>query len=435
MGSVSLSICKTVNMSQTVAVIGGGVAGIVASYMLQERYSVSLIEKGEYLGGHTNTIMVPSEYHGCDIPIDTGFIVCNNKNYPTFHRFLERLSVPVRDADMSFGVVDEVTGLQYGSRNINTLFAQRSNIASPYFLRFLLGIYHFWKKASEDVGSSDIDHLTLREYLARKKIHSSVIKDFIIPISAAIWSTPDGLMLDFPVGVFLAFFHNHGLLGYRNQPQWQTVVGGSHSYVKRFKEKFRGEVLLNTKVDSIIRNDEQTTVCFSDGTAKSFNKVIIATHADQVLPMLEDPTPWERERFSVWNYLPNKTYLHTDRSFLPSNKRAQASWNYYREHDFSAESNHFTITYHMNRLQGITSDTDYCVTLNPLRPIDSSFVIKEILYTHPQYTVASLQSQKELHKQFGEKNTWYCGSYFGFGFHEDAVKSAVAVAQKLGGEL
>lgn len=420
-------------MKKKVGIIGGGVAGIVAAFALQDKYEVTLFDKNNYLGGHTNTILVPSAETGGEIPIDTGFIVCNDRNYPNFHKFLNKLDVPVRFADMSFGVIDEVSGLQYGSRNINTIFAQRRNIFNPKFIKFLLSINHFWKEASKDIGSNKIDNLTLGAYLNERNIHKSVINDFILPISAAIWSTPDDLILDFPVAIFLAFFHNHGLLNIVDQPKWQTVIGGSFTYVKKFINQFKGELFLNSKVEEIIRTDQKSTVLLGSGEKREFDVLVIATHADEVLAMLKNPTPWEEKQFSVWKYLPNQTFLHTDSSFLPTNKRAQASWNYHRAANFN--SSHFTITYHMNRLQGLSLKTDYCVTLNPTRKIDPKYVIKEISYSHPHYTVESLKSQNELKLQKGEMNTWYCGSYFGFGFHEDAVKSSLEVSQKLGGFL
>lgn len=420
-------------MKKSVGIIGGGVAGIVAGFALQDKYNVTIIDKNNYLGGHTNTILVPSEETGADIPIDTGFIVCNDRNYPTFHKFLKKLDVPVRFADMSFGVIDETSGLQYGSKNINTIFAQRRNIFNPKFLRFLVEIKHFWNEASKDVGSTKIDNLTLKDYLASRNIHPSVINDFIVPISAAIWSTPDSLILDFPVGIFLAFFHNHGLLNIIDQPRWQTVIGGSFAYVKKFKEQFNGELILNNRVEEVNRSEAESIITLSSGEKRKFDKVVFATHADEVLPILKNPSMWEEKQFGVWNYLPNQTFLHTDSSFLPTNKRAQASWNYLRSK--GQDSKHFTITYYMNKLQGLSLKTDYCVTLNPLRKIDSKKVIKEISYHHPHYTVESLKSQKELLLQRGEMNTWYCGSYFGFGFHEDAVKSGLYVAEQLGGCL
>lgn len=420
-------------MKKRIGIIGGGVAGIVSAYTLQDKFHVTIIDKNDYLGGHTNTILVHSSETGSEIPIDTGFIVCNDRNYPTFHKFLKKLDVPVRFADMSFGVIDEKTGLQYGSKNINTIFAQRRNIINPKFLKFLLEINQFWKRASKDIGSQELDTLTLSQYLKSRNIHSSVINDFIIPISAAIWSTPDDLILEFPVGIFLSFFHNHGLLNLVDQPKWQTVIGGSSAYVKRFKEKFNGELILNNKVEEINRGESESTVTLKSGDKKTFDVLIFANHADEILPILKNPTAWEEKQFRVWKYLANQTFLHTDSSFLPTNKRAQASWNYYRSAE--SKSSHFTITYHMNRLQGLSLKTDYCVTLNPLKAIKPDRVIKEISYHHPHYTVESLKSQKELRLQKGEKNTWFCGSYFGFGFHEDAVKSAVHVSNFLGGEL
>lgn len=421
-------------MKQKLAVIGGGVAGVVASYALQDAYEVTLFEKNQYVGGHTNTIEVPTEHQGI-LPVDTGFIVCNDKNYPNFHRFLNVLNVPVRFADMSFGVVDENTGLEYGSRNLSTIFAQRKNIFNPKFYQLLYGVKKFWDLAAPEVGTERVKHLTLNQFLEEKNVHKQVVRDFIIPISAAIWSTPDELMLDFPASVFLNFFHNHGLLGYFNQPRWQTVIGGSYTYIKRFKELFKGVIKTNSSVKAITRTSSSVAISLEHGAQENFDTVIVATHADEGFKLLSDPSPWERETLGIWTYLPNETYLHTDQSFLPSNTRAQASWNYHREKVADVTHAPFTVTYHMNRLQGFKSDKEYCVTLNPKRAINPMNIIKKFDYTHPRYTVASVASQDRLKNQQGDRHTWFCGSYAGFGFHEDAVVSALSVAKKLGGGL
>jgi predicted NAD/FAD-binding protein len=417
---------------ERIAVIGSGAAGIVSAFLLQEVADVTIFEKDRRLGGHTSTVLVPQP-DGSEIPIDTGFIVCNDRTYPNFHRFLERLQVPWRFADMSFSVVDELTGLQYGSKNIDTIFADRRNLFSGTYWKFLAGIQKFWNQANKDVHNEAVHHLPLREYLRRLGTSDDVIQHFILPISAAIWSTPDKLMLDFPVGIFLKFYANHGLLSVFNQPRWQTVCGGSYQYLLAFQRQFQGSILLNAPVQSVTRRARQVEVATQDAVL-SFDRVIIATHADQVLPILQDPTEAERELFSTWQYLKNHTVLHTDASLLPPNKRAWASWNYRRElHDDGTRP--LSITYHMNCLQGLDLTTQYLVTLNSRKEIAKEHIVKEFDYTHPHFTVASMATQPRIKALSGSDRIHYAGSYLRFGFHEDAVMSAVAVAEQFGVKL
>ena len=419
---------------EKVAVVGGGVAGIVSAYILQSTgCAVTLLEKNSYLGGHTSTVLVPQD-SGNDVAVDTGFIVCNDRTYPNFHRFLEKLNVPWRFADMSFSVMDEKTGLQYGSKDINTIFADRKNLFSKRYWRFLIGVQKFWSQAKKDVANEAVHDLPLKEYARRLSVSEDVLQNFILPISAAIWSTPDALMLDFPTGIFLKFYSNHGLLSVFNQPRWQTVVGGSFQYVEAFKKQFLGSIRLNQRIEKIIRSSKGVGIHHADGREEQFDRVVIATHADQVLPLLGDPTPMEQKLFGTWRYLRNETVLHTDESFLPSNQRAWSSWNYRRELSDDG-TRPLSVTYDMNRLQGLQTEKRYLVTLNSHRPIAAKDIVTSFSYTHPHFTVESMRTQSEIKDISGTNRTYYAGSYLRFGFHEDAVMSATWIGEKFGATL
>jgi predicted NAD/FAD-binding protein len=416
---------------ETIAVIGGGVAGLSAAFLLQEKFKVTLFERNDYVGGHTHTILIPS---GPDAgtPVDTGFIVLNDRTYPTFHRFLQRLGVPVRASDMSFGFYDERTGLQYAGSDLNGLFAQRSNIFKPAFYRMLWDIGRFGKEGLEDLKKGATAP-TLGKYLESKRFSKAMIDHYLLPMGSSIWSTPPGEIWEFPTETFLSFFNNHGLLDLSNRPQWQTVVGGGQTYVHAFLKAFRGEVRKSIGATSIRR--EKNGVVLRKGThEEKFDKVVMATHADEALKLLEDPSEDEQRLLGSWRYQDNHTILHSDVSVLPPHRRAWASWNYVSEKDAPAGGK-TSLTYHMNRLQGLKTQKQYCVTLNrSVRPREEE-TLGEFLYHHPSYGLASVKSQSELPRLNGVRNTYFCGSYFGYGFHEDAVKAGVAVGRSLGVEL
>jgi predicted NAD/FAD-binding protein len=415
-----------------IAVVGSGVAGISAAWLLAKRHEVTLFEKADRIGGHTNTVLI-DDGPDAGTAIDTGFIVCNDKTYPNFHKFLDDLKVPWRWADMSFGYWDMATNLQYAGTNMDGLFAQRSNLLNPAFLKMLLEIRRFCRIAVEDRQSGYLDMLTLGEYLRRRRFKRYFVDHYIVPMGAAIWSTAAPRMLQFPARTFVDFFRNHGLLSIKDRPRWQTVVGGSHSYLKAFRARFKGRIETAAWIDSIHREPGSVTIRLRDGEVHAFDRVVIAVHADQVLPLLADPTAEEKAIFGVWKYEPNRVTLHWDKRVLPPNRRAWASWNYVREPKTGGERRQaLSMTYHMNRLQGLQTTRQYCVTLNREQPIPPRFILQEIDYTHPLYTNQSIATQEQLPTLSGKNDTFYCGSYHGYGFHEDAVKSAVAVAEKFG---
>jgi uncharacterized protein len=419
--------------SQRIAVIGGGVAGIVCSYLLQREHQVTLFEQNSYLGGHTNTIDIPN---GPDAgtPVDTGFIVLNDQNYPNFHRFLSRLSVDVRYSCMSFGYFCEKTGFCYAGTDLNGLFAERRNIISPSFWSMLLEIWQFCQESLKALERGSLAGLSLGEFLAQGR-HSKFFQDhYLLPISSAIWSAGDEKISEFPAEMFVRFFKNHGLLSIRNRPRWQTVVGGSQSYVRAFLKAYSGAVRLNSPVREVRRIADGVNVTCHNGEVEQFDKVVLASHADQTLKLMGDPSPAELEAFSAWTYSRNRTVLHTNAEILPPLKRAWASWNY-RRVDQGDDPSSVMVTYHMNRLQGLNTAREYCVTLNPSREVPKSSIIREIEYTHPVYSRKSFDSQEKIRALNGTRNTYYCGAYLGSGFHEDAVSSALEVAKAFGQKL
>ena len=414
-----------------VAVVGAGVAGIVASYYLDRQHDVTIFERNSYLGGHTDTHVVAA---GPDAgtAIDTGFIVLNDRTYPLFTQFLKELAVGVRYADMSFSVYCERSGLQYASRGMSSLFAQRRNFLRPSFLVMLLEMPRFWRIARRELDDPRVARESLASFFSRHRFSRRFVEDFVLPLGAAIWSSPAKGIDEFPASTFLRFFDNHGWLSYYNQPRWQTVVGGSHEYIKAFRSRFAGKVCTEARIAAVRRIPSGgIELQHASGSIEQFDSVVLAAHADQSLALLADPSQDERDLLGAWAYSRNHTVLHTDESFLPPLKRAWASWNYRRE--LGEEGTEpVSVTYDMNALQGFRSAKRYLVTLNPRRKISPAAVVKEIEYTHPVYSSRSVASQPLLQKLNGARDTWFCGSYFGYGFHEDAVRSAVHVARGFG---
>lgn len=418
---------------QQIAVIGGGVAGIVSAYLLQQHHRVTLLERNAYLGGHTNTIVIP-DGPDAGLAVDTGFIVLNDRTYPLFQTFLARLGVATRKAEMSFGFQCRQTGLVYAGTSLGGLFAQRRNLVSPGFYRLLREIARFGRQARQDLAEQRVPAVTLGEYLRQGQFSAAMVENYLLPMAAAIWSTPALQVGDFPAEAFLRFFSNHGLLSFHHRPQWQTVVGGSHSYVKAFRSDFSGEIRLSAGVDKVFREQDGVRLQFTDGRCERFDQVVIATHADQALGLLGDPSPEEQRLLGAWRYQRNHTVLHTDASLLPKQRAAWAAWNFTREAGGS-DTRPVFVSYYMNLLQGLTARQHYCVTLNRQQRFRPETVIAEFDYHHPQYSFASLATQAELPQLNGRSRSWFCGSYFGYGFHEDAVRSAVAVGRAFGSEL
>ncbi|AOM84425.1 NAD(P)/FAD-dependent oxidoreductase [Salisediminibacterium beveridgei] len=426
---------KPADPKRRIAVIGAGVSGIVASHILQQGYEVHLFEKNHYLGGHTNTIVIPD---GPDqgTPVDTGFIVLNDRTYPLFNEFLSQLGVKTRNSEMSFSYFDKEDDFQYKGTTLNGLFAQRKNLFNKSFYKMLFGINKFSKQALKDLEQDNFQGETLGEYIDKIGISAPARERFLIPMGGAIWSSSNQDILDYPAESFVRFFKNHGLLSFKDIPQWQTVVGGSHAYVHAFQRQFNGQIHLNAKIEHVRRTGQDVILRMEDGTEQQFDDVVMAAHADQSLALLADPTPDEKKWLGTWTYSKNDTLLHTDTSVLPSSKRAWASWNYVRDPlHTSTDEKPVSVSYYMNLLQGLETEADYCVTLNATDGIDPEKIIREIHYRHPVYTKDSIRSQTELPKLNGQQHTYFCGSYFGYGFHEDGVRSGVNVAKQMGYHL
>jgi len=415
-------------LTKRIAVIGSGAAGITAAHMLQKIANVKLFEKNSRLGGHTNTVVI-EDGPDAGTPVDTGFIVLNDRTYPLLHTLLDQLNCPVRFSDMSFGYSSEKTGFYYAGTGLAGLFAQKRNFFRPAHYRFLGEIISFGKKATRDLDQGNVGDVSLSEYT--RNLRPETLKNYIIPMAAAIWSASQDDILLFPAKTLLEFWRNHGLLSLQDRPRWQTVVGGSHAYLKAFKRSFCGQIALNSSIRAIRRTPDGVTLIHQDGYHEEFDDVVIATHADEALPLLEAPTPDETTLLGVWKYQHNRTVLHTDTTFLPSNRKAWASWNYIERKNDQAYSP-VPVTYYMNLLQGLKTHDDYCVTLNPDRDPARGTLIRDIAYHHPVYSREAVASQARLPSLQGNLHTWYCGSYFGYGFHEDAVRSGVEIAIQLG---
>lgn len=415
-----------------IAVIGAGISGIAAAYLLQKKHRVTLFEKNDYFGGHTHTVTI-EEGPDAGTPVDTGFIVLNYKTYPNFIRFLQQLSVATQRTEMSFSYYDPQSGLCYATRSLNTFFAQRANLLKPWYWRFLFEIKRFLLQTRLDYYEDRLADLTLGEYLRKLNYSEHLIDKFVVPWSAAIWSASDFKMLEFPMKTFARFYENHGLLSVKETVPWYFVKGGSATYVRAFLKTFRGRTFKQKPVKGVRRRPE-VAVTFEGGGREIFDKVVIATHADEAFRLLEDPSDHEKRLLGAWKYSQNRVLLHTDTDWMPENRRSWASWNYIRRPENRADSP-ITLTYHMNRLQNLKARKDYLVTLNPCGDIGKETVVKEIHCTHPLYSFSAFESQDELARLNGADNTFFCGSYFGYGFHEDGVKSAVDVGRHFGVSL
>ena len=409
-----------------IAVIGAGVSGLVAAHLLAPEHEVTVYEANAYPGGHTNTVRVDTadETHW----VDTGFIVFNDRNYPRFERLLGRLGVEAQPSNMSFGVTDAHGDFEYASTSPNGLFAKRAHLATPWFHRMLADIVRFQREARA-LLTSDGHGPSLGQFLDEHRFSRPFVDRLIVPQAAAVWSADPRQMWTFPARFLVEFFDNHGMLGLRDRPQWRTVTGGSHRYVHKLIEPWRERLRLSTPVDRISRHDDHVVVAPRGSDPERYDHVILATHSDQALKLLADPSDREHELLGAIPYQPNEAVLHTDRALLPRRRRAWASWNY---HLLDEPTGKPTVTYHMNRLQSLRADTEYCVTLNHSHAIDPDKVIRTIPYAHPVYTTEGQAAQARHHEISGpHTRTHYCGAYWGWGFHEDGVKSGERVAEAL----
>lgn len=413
-----------------IAVIGSGAAGLTAAHLLAQKHRVTLYEKNDYLGGHTNTITL-SRGPDAGTPVDTGFIVYNDQNYPTLIRLLQQLGISGQPSDMSFSFSSRSHHFEYSSYVPRGLLAQTKNLFNPRFYSMVFDILRFNRQAVRDLLGNRLEGLTLGAYLDKLEMGEPFMNFYLIPMGAAIWSTPAREMLLFPAKSFLRFFYNHGLLALKGRPSWRTIPGGSQTYVREIRARFKGDVLLNTDIRAIHRTPEEVRINEKSTGARCYDFVVLASHADESLKLLADPEEDEKRLLGAWEYIPNTAILHTDESAMPESRRAWASWNYILETPLHPDAP-VSLTYHMNRLQRLNTQKQYFVSLNRHQRIPDQHVHKVIHYTHPKYTPQSLATQTALTGLNGLNRTFFCGSYFGYGFHEDAVKSAVAVAEMFG---
>ncbi len=416
------------NTPQRIAVIGAGVSGLTAAWLLSEKHDVSLFEAGNYAGGHTNTRMVSAG--GREWPVNTGFIVFNDWTYPNFIRLMDKLGVASEDSDMSFSVDSPANGLQYNGTSLNTLFAQRRNLANLPFLKMIREILRFNRQTRADLEAGTLDDTqTLGDYLDRHGFSRYFRNYYIVPMGSAIWSAPEVVLEQFPVRFFLQFFNNHGMLSVDDRPQWRVISGGSVTYVNRMMERLGDRTWLNSPVESVIRDSDGVTVR-AQGKDHRFDQVVFGCHSDQALAMLRDPTEQELSILSAIPYQDNDVVLHTDSRLLPSNRRAWAAWNYYIP---QKPDQPVSVTYNMNILQNFHDAPEtFCVTLNRSHDIDPNRVIERYTYAHPVFSLEGVAAQQR-YAEIGNRNrTHYCGAYWFNGFHEDGVRSALRVAEAFG---
>ena len=415
---------------QSLAIIGSGIAGMGVAHLVQKDFAMSIFEKNDSVGGHTNTVYV--EENGSSVPIDTGFMVFNKITYPLLLKLFRQLEVPIKTTDMSFAVRHSPTNLEYCGTGLNGLFRQRRNMFNLSFIRMLLAINRFNDDALGILNDPRYDSWTIADLVEKKAYGEDFFQKYLIPMSSAVWSmAPDKIRL-FPAKTLLRFFHNHGFLGLHSQHQWYTVDGGSESYKQRLIAPFKERIRLNQKINSVTLLDNgQAQIRHQDGHTEIFDKIVFACHADQALALLEAPLPLQEELLRVFHYQENTTILHSDPSVMPKLRALWSSWNYRIEVDAHGQSQSTSI-YWMNRLHGLTNKQAYFVSLNEPGLIDPKKVHKRISYQHPLFNADATSAQKRLHLLNESSDPLYfCGSYFRYGFHEDAFMSAVNLAKTL----
>jgi predicted NAD/FAD-binding protein len=409
-----------------IAVIGSGISGMTAAYLLSEDHEVVVYEANDYIGGHTNTVDI--HLNGDRYAVDTGFIVFNEQTYPNFVKLMNRLGVDWKLSNMSFSVQCEKTGLEFSPSTLNSLFIQRKNLLRPSFYRMVWDAFRF-KRDSEELLKTDDYELTLDAYLTQKGYSRSFIEHFIIPMGEAIWSADPVKFNQFPALYFAQFFKNHGFLNVKNQPQWLTIKGGSRQYIAPITRPYQDQIRLNSPITSVRRYADHVEVTPKSGDAEQYDQVVIATHSDQALALLSDASDAERNILGVIPYQENQAVLHCDESVLPGKQAAWASWNY---HIPKKELGRVAVTYDMNILQNLGAPVEFCLSLNLSEAVDASKVYRKMVYDHPVYNTESLTARLRNNEINGVNRTYFCGAYWGYGFHEDGVKSALEVCKHFG---
>jgi len=410
-----------------IAVVGAGVTGLSAAWLLGARHDVTLYEAEPRLGGHSNTVEAPSP--SGPIAVDTGFIVYNEPNYPNLTALLAHLGAPSRPAQMSFGVSLDDGAFEYATHGLGSLFAQKRNLANPRFIAMLRDLRRFHRTALDDLPELERSMMSLGDYLDLRGYGAAFRDAHLLPQAAAIWSSSLSQMTAFPAAAFLRFYRNHRLLTVDTRPTWRTVEGGSRVYVKALTDRFAGRVAAGAAVVSVRRTPDETLVLTADGSVARYDQVVLAVHADQALRLLETPSDEERRLLGDIRYRPNRAVLHRDTRLMPRRRAAWAAWNHLGLSEGGGEGG---VTYWMNLLQGLPGPPLF-VSLNPLNAPRPDTVLGEFDYEHPVFDAAAMLAQREVWSLQGRQRTWFCGAWCGYGFHEDGLQAGLAVAEQLGG--
>lgn len=407
-----------------IAIIGSGISGLSCAHYLSSSHEVSVFEAGKQIGGHTATVDVHLGTRR--YAVDTGFIVFNDWTYPNFIALMDELGVPSKPTAMGFSVRDQETGLEYSGTNLNTLFAQRSNLLSPKFLGMVRDILRFNRQSVADLESGRVDETeTLGSYLQRNRYSEAFQRQYLVAMGSAIWSADCDTILEFPLSFFLRFFRNHGLLSVSERPQWRVIEGGSREYLRPLCQRFEQRIHTNSPVRKITRHGQGVSILLEDGRDQAFDQVVIATHSDQALKLLDQPSEAEQQILGALPYQDNDVVLHTDTRLLPKNRKTWSSWNY----SLNSGQDRAVVTYNMNILQGLDAPETFCVTLNNTGAINPHKILGRFNYSHPVFSLPGIAAQNRWDEINGQKNTWYCGAYWHNGFHEDGVVSARRVVE------
>ncbi|MCV6610759.1 MAG: FAD-dependent oxidoreductase [Amphritea sp.] len=417
---------------QKIAVIGSGISGLSCAWLLNKAHNVTLYEKDDRLGGHSNTVSFTLD--GQQVDVDTGFIVFNPVNYPNLVQFFRHLDVETCATDMSFAVsIDNgaTAPLEYSGSGLGGLFAQKRNLISPSFWSMIRDLLRFYRNSEALEQQPGLDQISLGQLLHQHGYGDHFIYNHLLPMGAAIWSTPVKQMLDYPALSFLRFCRNHGLVQLKDRPQWSTVVGGSIRYVNKVADELQDKIRLNSRIHRVIRNDGEIIIEDLHGGREYYDHVVLACHSDQALALLSDPSAAEQTLLNSFPYQRNQAFLHLDQSLLPEDPAVWSSWNYMASGE--QDDRQVSVSYLMNQLQPLNTDTPVIVSLNPLKDPAPDTLIRSFFYDHPAFGRDSYSAQQKLWQLQGQQNTWYCGAYFGYGFHEDGIQSGLAVAEQLGG--